>query len=298
MKVFVTGASGFIGSAVLSELISSGHEVVGLARSDEAAAKIKSINPAAKILRGDLKDLEILKKGATESDGVIHLGFVHDFKNFEQCCEIDRQATVAMLESLKGSNKPFLYTNGTLSLRPNKVANEQDGIDEDSKILRAVTEQVALSYKDKGVSARIVRLPFSVHGKGDKAFVPILMNIAKVAGKSGYVGQGTNAWAAVHRLDTAPLFRLVLEKGKTGQVYHCVGEQGIPFKDIARVIGEILNVPVASIPVDDAESHFGFLTCFVTRDGPVSSEGTRKELGWQPQQIGLLEDIRANYSLN
>lgn len=124
------------------------------------------------------------------------------------------------------------------------------------------------------------------------------MNIAKAAGKSGYVGQGTNAWAAVHRLDTAPLFRLVLEKGKTGQVYHCVGEQGIPFKDIAHVIGEILNVPVASIPVDDAESHFGFLTCFVTRDGPVSSEGTRKELGWQPQQIGLLEDIRANYSLN
>ncbi|QHS74697.1 uncharacterized protein SPAR_L00080 [Saccharomyces paradoxus] len=298
MKVFVTGASGFIGSTVLSELVSSGHEVVGLARSDEAAARINSIDSAAKVLRGDLKDLDILKKGAIESDAVIHLGFVHDFKNFEQCCEIDRQATVAMLESLKGTNKPFLYTNGTLALRPSKVAYEQDDIDEDSKSLRGITEQVASSYKNKGVSVRIVRLPPSVHGKGDRGFVPILMNVAQATGKSGYVGQGRNVWPAVHRLDAAHLYRLVLEEGKTGQAYHCISEQGIPVKDIAQVIGETLDLPVVSIPADDAGIHFGFLSRFVTKDGPVSSEATKKELRWQPQQIGLLEDIRTNYQLN
>ncbi|CAI4045555.1 uncharacterized protein SKDI_12G0060 [Saccharomyces kudriavzevii IFO 1802] len=295
MKVFVTGASGFIGSAFLSELVSSGHEVVGLARSEESASKIESVSPSVKALRGDLKDLDILKRGASESEAVVHLGFIHDFTNYAQCCEIDRQATVAMLESLKGTNKPFIYTNGTLVLRPGKVANEKDTVDESSKCLRAATEETALSYKDKGVSVRCIRLAPSVHGKGDKGFVPVLMSIAEISGKSGYVGDGQIVWPAIHRSDAARLFRLVLEKGRAGKAYNGIAEQGIPLKDIAQLIGEIVNVPVVSIPEDDAEKHFGFMAVFVTNDGPVSSEATQEELGWKPQQLGLLEDVRINY---
>ncbi|KOG97393.1 SDR family oxidoreductase DI49_4140 [Saccharomyces eubayanus] len=295
MKVFVTGASGFIGTAVVSELASLGHEVVGLARSEESAAKIKSLNPAVKILHGELKDLDTLKRGAAESEGVIHLGFVHDFKKFDECCEIDRQATVAMLESLKGTNRPFIYTSGTFGLRSGKVAHEGDASDENFKSPRALTEETALSYKDKGVSVRCVKLAPSVHGKGDKAFIPMLMNIAKTAGESGYVGQGRNVWPAVHRLDAAHLFRLVLEKGRSGRVYHGVAEQGIPLKDIAQAIGEVLDVPAVSIPVNNAEEHFGIMVLFIARDGPTSSETTRKELGWEPKQLGLLQDIRTNY---
>ena len=298
MKVFVTGASGFIGTAVVSELVGLGHEVVGLARSEESAAKIKSLNPAVKILRGELKDLDTLKKGAAESEGVIHLGFVHDFTKFDECCEIDRQATMAMLESLKGTNRPFIYTSGTFGLRPGKVGYEEDANDEEYKNPRTLTEEAALAYKDKGVSVRCVRLPPSVHGKGDKAFVPMLMNIAKTAGESGYVGDGQNVWPTVHRLDAAHLFRLVLEKGRSGRAYHGVAEQGIPLKDIAQVIGEVLNVPTVSIPVNNVGKHFGMMALFIARNGPTSSEATRKELGWEPQQLGLLEDIRTNYQPN
>lgn len=189
MKVFVTGASGYIGTAVVSELVGEGHEVVGLARSEESAAKIKSLNPAVKILRGELKDLDTLRKGAAESDGVIHLGFVHDYEKFDECCEIDRQATVAMLESLKGTNRPFLYTNDTFGLRSGKVAYEGDANDENLKNPRALNEETALSYKDKGVSVRCVRLAASVHGKGDKAFVPVLNEYCKRCWKSLALGR-------------------------------------------------------------------------------------------------------------
>ncbi|CAI1560936.1 hypothetical protein SEUBUCD646_0L00160 [Saccharomyces eubayanus] len=295
MRVFVTGASGFIGTAVVSELVGLGHEVVGLARSQESAAKIKSVNPAVKILRGELKDLDTLKKGAAESEGVIHLGFVHDYEKYDECCEIDRQATVAMLESLKGTNRPFLYTNDTFGLRSGKVAYEEDANDENLKNPRALNEETALSYEDKGVSVRCVRLAPSVHGKGDKAFVRVLMNIAKIAGESGYIGEGQNVWSAVHRLDVARLFRLVLEKGISGRVYHGIAEQGIPLKNIAQEIGEVLNVPAVSISVNNAEKHFGLMVLFIATDGPTSSETTRKELGWEPQQLGLLEDISTNY---
>ncbi|EJS42820.1 YLL056C [Saccharomyces arboricola H-6] len=298
MKVFVTGASGFIGSALLSELVSSGNEVIGLARSEESATKIESISPTVKVLRGDLRDLDTLRKGATDSEAVVHLGFVHDFANYDRCCEIDRKATVAMLESLKVTNKQFIYTNGSFGLHPGKVAYKEDTIDEDSENLRAVNEETALSYKDKGVSVRCVRLAPTVHGKGDRAFVPILMDIAQASGKSGYVGDGHNLWPAIHRLDAARLFRLVLKKGRTGEAYHGIAEQGIPFKEIAKVIGEIINVPVASIPECKAGKHFSFMNFFVTRDGPVSSVATRKDLEWEPQQVGPLEDIRTNYRLN
>lgn len=295
MKVFVTGASGFVGTVVVPELLKAGHEVIGLARSAESASKIESLGENVRVLRGELKDLEILKKGASEADGVIHLGFVHDFKNFEESCQIDRRATVAMLEALTGSNKHFVYTNGTLGLASDKLSNERTVPDPASRSSRGITEEFALAYKDKGVVVTCVRLAPTVHGKGDRGFVPMIMDVARRSGEAGYVGLGENVWPAVNRLDTAELYRLVLEKGRAGSVYHGVAEEGIKTKDIAEAMGEVLKVLVVSIPPERAVEHFGFLGYFFSRNNPVSSKITRDELGWEPQNLGLLEDINENF---
>ncbi|SCV03985.1 LANO_0G07448g1_1 [Lachancea nothofagi CBS 11611] len=297
MKVFVTGGSGFIGTTVIHKLLKAGHEVVGLARSEESAAKLESMGPQVTVVRGELGDLEVLKKAASEADGVIHLGFVHDFSKFIECCEIDQRATVAMLESLEGSNKAFVYTNGTLGLPAGKVSDEKVPSDTSTGNVRSQTEAIALSFKEKGVNVTAVRLPPTVHGPGDKAFMLWLIGIAKRLGKSGYIGNGENVWPAVNRLDTGDLYRLVLEKGTAGSVYHAVAEQGIKTKDIAKAIGDILDVPVVSINAEDAQEQFGFLGMFFGKDSPASSEITRKELGWKPHHPALLEDLRTNYRL-
>ncbi|SCV03988.1 LANO_0G07470g1_1 [Lachancea nothofagi CBS 11611] len=295
MKVFITGGSGFVGTVVIPELLKSGHEVVGLARSEESAAKLTSMGPNVTIVRGELVDLKILKEAASEADAVIHLGFIHDFAKYAKCCEIDQEATVAMLESLQGSNKAFVYTNGTLALPAGKVCNENVPSETSATRVRGQTEAIALSFKEKGVKVTCVRLASTVHGPGDKVFIPMLIDIAKKSGKSGYVGNGETAWPAVNRLDTGDLFKLVLEKGVAGGVYHAIAEQGVKTKDIAKAIGDILDVPVVSIKAEDAQEHFGFLSTYFAKDGTTSSEITRKELGWRPRHLGLLENLRTNY---
>lgn len=289
MKVFVTGASGFIGSALVPELIKAGHEVVGLARSEESARKISSLGDNVGVLRGGLEDLNILKKGAGESEGVIHLGFVHDYNNYDECCKIDRSATMAMLDSLEGTDKRFVYTGVSLP----RVKTDQ--VDSATHNLRGITEKLVLNYKDRGVNVACIRLPPTVHGKGDKAFIPLIMAAAKSSGKSGYIASGENVWPAVARADAAHLFRLVLEKGRAGGIYDGIAEQGIRTRDIAETIGEILKVPAVSIPAGEASKHFGNMAVFFARDIPVSNENTRKELDWKPKGLGLLEDLRENY---
>lgn len=295
MKVFVTGASGYIGTVVVPELLKAGHEVIGLARSAESASKIESLGENVRVLRGDLEDLEILKKGASEADGVIHLGFVHDFENFEECCQIDRRATVAMLEALAGSDKCFVYTSGTLGLPSDKLSNESTVHDPNIPTIRSITEDIALTYRDKSVVVTCVRLAPTVHGKGDRGFIPMIMDAARRSEKACYVGLGENVWPAIHRLDTAELYRLVLEKGRAGGVYHGVAEGGIKWKDIAEAMGEVLKVPVVSITPEKAVENFGFLGFFFSRSNPVSNEITRNELGWEPRNLGLLEDLKRNY---
>lgn len=291
MKVFVTGASGFIGSAVIRELLNAGHEIIALARSDASRSKLEKYGPKVKVFQGNLEDLDSLKQAAIESDGIIHLGFIHDWNNFEECCQIDRKATEAMCGVLEGTNRPFIYTSGTLILPKGKLAFEDDGRDPHFPSTRAITEQVALAYKDKGVRVMAIRPSPTVHGEGDMGFIPSLIKIAKEKGVSGYIGEGQNVWPAVHRLDIAILYRLALEKGAAGAAFHGASEQGVKTKDIALAIGKILNVPIVSIDFEKAQEHFGFLGLLFGLDNPTSSEKTRKELGWKPKNKGLIEEI-------
>ncbi|CEP64974.1 SDR family oxidoreductase LALA0_S15e01574g [Lachancea lanzarotensis] len=296
MKVFVTGASGFVGTTVVPELLKSGHQVAALARSDEAEQKIKKLGSDIEVVRGGLKDLDILKKTAAGSDGVIHLGFIHDFSKYEESCLIDREATITMLDAIKGTNKPYVQTTGTLMFQPGTLATETgDKSTSGLGTLRSQTEDIVVSYKDKGVRALVVRLAPTVHGKGDPNFVNMLINTAKKHEKSGYIGDGANQWPAVSRWDAGRLFRLVLEKGRVGAVYHAVGEQGVKTKDIAGAIGQLLKVPVVSIEPANAPEHFGFLATFFGLDSPASSKLTREELGWEPKEINLVDDIVKNY---
>lgn len=300
MKVFVTGASGFVGSALLPELLEAGHQVIALARSDDAVAKIKSIGPEIKILRGSLEDLDVLRSGAKEADGVVHLGFIHDFGKYEESCKIDLAAVVAMLESIEGTNKAFVNTNGTLVLPLGKLAKEEDqtsgpGGKTESVAPRGKTESVALSFAERGVRVMSVRLPPTVHGKGDQAFIRYLIAYAKKVGKSVYVDEGCSVWPAVHRLDAAHLFRLVLEKGRAGRAYHGVAEEGVKTSLIAKSIGDTLHLPTASISVEEAQTGLGIIGFFLALDNPVSSEKTQAELGWEPANLKLLDDIKANY---
>jgi nucleoside-diphosphate-sugar epimerase len=291
MKTFVTGATGFIGSAVVAELLRAGHSVVGLARSDAAVVHLERIG--ASVHRGELTDLDALADGARQCDGVIHLAFIHDFSKFEENIAIDRRAATAMTHALHGTNKPFVLTSGTALIAPGRIATEDD-VPMDTSAGRAATEQLVLATVHHGVRASVVRLSPSVHGAGDTAFVPMLIDLARRTGVAAYIGDGANRWPAVHRLDAARLFRLALEHAAPGQRLHGAAEVGIPMREIAAAIGVGLGLPLRSIATADAAAHFDWFAGFVGLDGATSSEITQRTLGWVPQEVGLLTDMREN----
>ena len=288
MRVFVTGATGFIGSATVQDLIAAGHQVLGLARSDESAAALARLGGEAH--RGDLTDLDSLVAGARACDGVIHTAFIHDFSQFMANIETDRRAVEAMTGALEGSNKPIAIASGTLMVAQGRLATEADG-SLDPTAGRAAAETMVRG--SKGVRGSVVRLPPTVHGAGDHGFVPRLIAAARENGVSPYVGDGANRWPAVHRLDAARVFRLAVERGASGAL-HAVGEEGVPMRAIAETIGAGLGVPVRSIPQEEAFAHFDFLAMFIATDNPTSSAVTRSTLGWTPQGPDLLTDMREN----
>ena len=291
MRVFVTGSTGFIASAIVQELISACHQVLGLARSDAAAKSL--ITAGAQVQRGDLGDLESLRNGSAMSDGVIHTGFIHDFSKFKEVCETDRHAIEALGSALAGSNRPLIITSGIGILSPGRLATEETMPSSGpTSHPRAASEQAADSVAARGGRVSVVRLPPSVHGDGDHGFVPILIGIAREKGVSVYEGDGLNRWPAVHRLDAAHLFRLALEKAPAAENrFHGVAEEGVEFREIAGVIGRHLNIPVVSKSPEEAAQHFGWFAQFAAMNIPASSERTRELLGWQPTQPGLIPDL-------
>jgi len=289
MKIFVTGATGFVGSAVVQELISAGHKVIGLARSDAGAKSLAAAG--AQVHRGDLTDLESLRKAAAAADGVIHTGFNHDFSKFKESCENERKAVEALGAALAGSNRPVIITSGIGLLPAGQLSTEQTMPASPNPNPRVASEEAARALADRGVRVSIVRLPPSVHGDGDHGFVPILINTARQKGASAYIGEGLNRWPAVHLLDAAHLFRLALEKGAPRACYHGVAEEGLAFRQIAEVIGRRLNVLVLSKTPEDAAHHFAWFAHFAAIDVPASSKQTRQSLGWHPTQHGLIADL-------
>jgi nucleoside-diphosphate-sugar epimerase len=291
MRVFVTGATGFVGSAVVSELIAAGHKVFGLARSDGAAAALAAAGAEAH--RGSLDDVESLRSGAAASDGVIHTAFNHDFSKFKANCETDRDVIEVLGSTLAGSDRPLIVTSATGLLPSGRLATEQAVPVTTNP--RVASEEAAAAMAERGVRVSVIRLPCSVHGDGDHGFIPILIGIAREKGVSAYAGN-SNRWPAVHRLDAAKLYRLVLEKNAAGACYHAVAEEAVPFRDIAGVIGRRLNVPAVAMSPEQANNHFGWFAHFATNDSPSSSKRTRELLGWQPKEPGLIPDLdRARY---
>ena len=296
MRVFVTGASGFIGSAVLPELIGAGHQVVGLARSDASADAITA--SGARVQRGDLNDPDSLRAGAEEADGVIHLAYIHDFSQPVAAAQADLRAIETFGAALAGSDRPLVIASGVVGLAAGRVATEDD-LPEGGVQPRVAAAQVALDLAARGVRSAVVRLAPTVHGEGDHGFIAALIGIAREKGVSGYIGSGENRWPAVHVQDAARLFRLTLEGAPAGSVVHGIADEGVPTREIAEVIGRHLDVPVVSVPGEAAEAHFGWLGRFFAADVPASSALTRQRLGWQPTHPGLLEDLeQGHYFLN
>ncbi|MFF3264405.1 SDR family oxidoreductase [Streptomyces sp. NPDC002932] len=298
MRVFVTGASGWIGSAVVPELIGAGHQVVGLARSDASAAALDAAG--AEVYRGSLEDLDVLRSAAEVSDGVVHLAFKHDIAfsgDFQGAADADRAAIETFGDALAGSDRPFVIASGTMGIAPGRVVTERDGLGSGGEVpfegagARQANAQLTLSLASRGVRSSVVRLPPTVHGDGDKGFIASVVGVARDKGFSGYVGDGSNRWPAVARFDAARLFRLALEQAPAGSVLHAVADEGVPIRDVAEVIGRGLDLPVAAVPAEDASEHFGWLGGFLGLDGPASSALTRELLGWQPTHPGLLEDL-------
>ncbi|MFT4076564.1 MAG: SDR family oxidoreductase [Asticcacaulis sp.] len=294
MRVFVTGASGWVGSVVTQELLRNGHSVLGLARSDDSAAKVAAMG--AEVLRGDVQDIDSLVEGAKSADGVIHTAFIHDFTRFAENCEIDRRAITAMADVLTGSEKPFVITSGTGVVASAGRGTEDVRVaDVRTSMPRIASEQAAEAAAAKGVNVSVVRLSPSVHGAGDHGFVPILIGLAKEKGVAAYVGDGGNVWPGVHRLDAARLYRLALERNAKDARYHAAENSGTPFRDIATVIGKHLDVPVVSLSQEAAAAHFGWFHHFAMMNNPTSSDWTRETLGWAPTQPDLLSDLAASY---
>jgi nucleoside-diphosphate-sugar epimerase len=300
MRVFVTGASGWIGSAVVPELLGAGHQVLGLARSDASAAALTAAG--VEVHRGTLDDLDSLRSAAATSDGVVHLAFRHDLAfsgDFQGAADADRRAVETFGEALAGSDRPFVIASGTLGLAPGRLATEEDGHGRDPAVsawgggprTRLATAELVLSLASRGVRSSVLRLPPTNHGEGDNGFMAALVVIARDKGVSGYIGDGTNRWPAVHRLDSARLFRLTLEKAPAGSTLHAVADEGVPIRDIAELIGRHLDLPVVTVSPEDAGEHFAWLAGFLAADSPASSALTRKRMGWHPTHPGLIADL-------
>jgi nucleoside-diphosphate-sugar epimerase len=289
MRVFVTGATGFVGTAVVRELIDAGHQVLGLARSDAGAKSL--IAAGAQVHRGSLEDLESLRSGAAAADGVIHTAFIHDFSNYGPAAEADRRAIETLGGVLAGADRSLIITSGTLlAQRQGSLATEEDA---PNPSFPRKSEEAALALAARGIRPSVLRLPPSVHGIGDHGFVPRLISIAREKGASAFIGDGLNRWPAVHRLDAAHLYRLMIEKSSVGVRYHGVADEGVPTREIAEVIGRHLNVPVVSKSREEAADHFGWIAHFFGVDAPASSALTQERLGWRPVQPGLIADLNA-----
>lgn len=291
MRVFVTGASGWVGSALLPKLVSAGHQVVGLARSEASASAL--VADGVEVHRGALEDLDGLREAAAKSDGVIHLAFIHDFSQYEAANEVDRKAIVAMGEALEGSERPLVVASGVPTTTEGRPATEADP--PISGFPRSEASTLTLDLATKGVRSSVVRLPPTVHGRGDKGFISMIVALARRQGVSGYVGDGSNVWPAVHRSDAAGLFQRALEDAPAASTWHAVAEEGVPTRTIAETIGRHLNLPVVSIAPEDSAAHFGWIGMAWGANLPASSEVTQEQLNWHPTGPRLLEDLDASH---
>lgn len=289
MRVFVTGASGFVGSAIVKDLLQAGHSVLGLVRSDAGAESVA--NAGAEVYRGDINDLQAIQKATEACDAVIHTAFNHDFSRFKQNCEDDRIVITALGEALAGSNRPLVVTSGVGVLRKDGLLTEDDMPPASDVVPRAASEEATNEVAKKGVKSYIVRLPPTTHGQGDHGFVPMIIDMAKQKGQSAYIGEGQNRWAATHRFDAAAMYRLIIEQQPEQRVFHAVAEEGIPFRDIATAIGNGLGLPVVAKEGKDAEDHFGWFMHFAGMGCLSSSEKSRKTLGWSASHPTLMEDL-------